>query len=549
MWYQSFKGLVSLKVELYLGSALILGISIYLVLAKVSIGLSMGGLPVSDASGWSSCARSLGLYGVWPANDQQWCFRRPIYPILNSVFFRFFQDSTSILIIWNIFFAMSVFIFWRLMLNIFGRLTSLILVALITFLWVRQGATQFMSEQAGIVFGLLAAYFFWKYLQTHLLLDGYTSLLFISISQVIRPGNISILLFLPALLYFYSQERKKIWIFYFYSASFLPFAIVKFVSWFRGLSNFMSSENSWATLYGLSKNNSGWDSAYSDLGSPQISGEVFWTRVRSATLENIFENPLSLVLSIKNNSIDLLLNLPDRFLDINLGEESSKLILFMTLLIVVNRFLHIRSQENQRQLKSLFVLALILLGSEVFVYSIVLLSDPVRTMSTTFPLMLTLFASLFASANLSNSNKATISPLKKKIVVIKASSIPVIFLLILTIAMSTFGINSSLQIESKNCVGETSSKLLLKEVPLTITSEIRTPIREFWWQEYVSRLPDGLLLQGIVVNKNLELIHENLFFPGLSELPRNRDYLCVNKTNMYNDLLSPLSFYSAEFTE
>ena len=44
MRYRSFKYLVSLKVEPYFGSALVLGISIYLVLAKVSIGLSMGGM-------------------------------------------------------------------------------------------------------------------------------------------------------------------------------------------------------------------------------------------------------------------------------------------------------------------------------------------------------------------------------------------------------------------------------------------------------------------------------------------------------------------------
>ncbi len=514
------------------------------IIKKSTIGLSMAGLPVSDASGWSACSKALGFFGVWPESDQRWCFRRPLYPAVNGIIFRILRSSELVMLTWSAIFCVLLYFLLREIKNTLGLIPASIVGILLGNLWLKYAATQVMSEQLGLTLGVFTAYLFLRYYVTK---EFNSALLMVSVystSQVARPGNL-VLIFVLVVFSFLTSKVFNIARFLFLSLSaLLPFLIVKIFAQLHNLKNFMSSENSWATLYGLSKDNSSWNTAYTDFRMSSLNEEGFWRSVKDASVRNILADPIEFIFRIIQNSLQVVARVPSRisstlsnnYLDAIFAVASSFALLFILLWVVRKRDLRI--------MMTTFFLCLILVV-ELFTYGIVLKSDAYRTMSTSFPLILVTILILlwlpFRYRKVQQSNYESFSNLR---------SISIILIMPLTVAIS-FGLATSTIMTNekpvgiKSCYKQGGEVLLSSKSNFVQTKDVPTSSKIYWWQTPISDLPIGILVEGIFLSSQNSIFHKNLYFQGLDESIFEQELLCIDFNLNFSKQLEVISFSAA----
>lgn len=551
MPYSAFVGKIKKTISTVDGITLIasLGLFFYcfrLITSKSTVGLSMAGLPVSDASIWSACARSLGFFGEWPANDQRWCFRRPLFPAVNSIFFKFLGSTEEVLIAWNLIFCLALYFLVRQLRHSLGKIASIIIFILIARLWINQAAGQVMSEQLGMTLGVLSTYYFWKFISTRKLNYAILTIAIYSTSQVARPGNL-LLIFL-IVIFFISilklttlKEVLAILI-----STVMPFIAVKLFAIQNNLNEFMTSENTWATLYGLSKDNSTWTSAYDDFSGLGLTENEFWGEVKSSALRNILENPFKTIKFIVQNMYAALVDLPNKLSQNLFDARLAKILLILTItsltLLLIKIFLN---KTGPSKLLLLFFYLIMIL--EITTYGIVLKSDYLRAMSSSFPLFISILAyCIVIYVRPLAISKVDVWKKEKKNFLFSISVMPVSVLFVFQIATSTF---MTEKIENPNnlCSLSKQELLLASKSDFVMTDSISTIPLKYWWQEQIGQLPKGILVQGLIQTKFDEIVHKNLYIEGLDLAAMNARTICFTETYQFEDLLSPIGFISVKF--
>jgi hypothetical protein len=399
-----------------------------------------------------------------------------------------------------------------------------------------------MSEQLGLILGLTGTIFFWKYILNRKNVTlGTLSAVFLFLAVLVRPGNLFMFMF-PIFLILL-DARNHIWRALLKVS--LPlvsiFAIVLGYSRIFAGNDFLNGGNSWGTIYGLMKNNSSYDVAYTDFYSAGMSESVFWSVVRENSINLIQSHPGTFFLNILSNGYDFYSLYFFRIFSINYPSQNAMHLLNIAIvLILVLSIARLRNNFNSN-LDFKFLLGIALLfASEFFFYGISLLSDPVRAMSSSAILFISvLFVVVFPlkSVQLKGQKKLELK------MVSSSNLIPYIPVLSLASLLLFHPVGSgSTTVLSRMCpIG--SESIVREGLIIRKTHEIKNLARRYWWYDVVEKVPDGLYLQGFTINKLNQPVSKNYFIIGEVRLP-NEGKICIKPSSVYEAELQKISFKS-----
>jgi hypothetical protein len=284
-------------------------LSIALIFAGWNQGITHGFslssyLPMNDALGYQSCAASLAVSGKG-SYFEPWCTWRAIYPSMLATFLSVTGWYGQIaLILQAVLTSLAILAISIQIARIMGWLTALMAMFLIgAFAW-RYVYWQYMTEVAGLLFGLIGSAILLRFASTkrnELFLVG---IALISIGMSARAGA---LLILPAIvIWHFFMMSNNLWKRRVLSTVFACIAVSVgpllqlCVLLSIGQDPEKSGGNFSVVLYGLSRGSRDWTQAYKDF--PDLFPDSFWSaektafhKVYNVAIENIFANPLTFI--------------------------------------------------------------------------------------------------------------------------------------------------------------------------------------------------------------------------------------------------------------
>ena len=363
----------------FLSSFLPIAETIYLLSGRFSFYTFLNGIPITDSKVWFGCIKGLAYNGSWPVESEDWCLRRPFYPLVASQIYKVVPSLDVYFIFCSTIFTLILLFAVTQIRKVCGDFAGWITILGSSALWFVYGATQTLSEQAGITLGTLGLGFFMRYIHANQNSNLYLGSIFFLIAQLTRPGNVFSYMVPFLILVLFGNQRMRVLV-RLIAFSYLPLVIlVVSVRKFMGIPNFMHSGNTWATIYGLQFDNQSWAASYSILPK-DISGEIaIWDFIKQRTLQDIAENPLNIPTSILNNAWNI-----TNFWPLNPPIFLVLFVLFTYCIIFV--------YKNSILQAKFLVLVILALISELITYGISYNSDPIRTMSTTLIFSATIIA-------------------------------------------------------------------------------------------------------------------------------------------------------------
>jgi hypothetical protein len=410
-----------------------------------------------------------------------------------------------------------------------------------------------MSEQMGLILGLIGTIFFWRFIsQPKSLAYGFLSLNTLVLAELVRPGNLLVPL-VPAItiLFQYRDQILKQLFRIILSISSIYLAIFSYASIFAS-KGFMTGGNSWGTIYGLIKNNSSYDVAYVDLYQSGLSENDFWGLVRTNSIAMIKDEPFTFLKNIFSNGYEFYSLYFFRILGLNYPSSNAKLIL--NLLICVILFVSInkvrKNVNSFLDLKAVTVFIFLFLTEFCF-YGISLYSDPVRAMSTSAIFFLSyLFILVFPAKVKRRSSPTKVKRKSKKghevvavkIIPIQWSLAPT-FLLILIMALTPIGLSKAAKISPSCELG--NEKIETNAVIIRKKSEIKNFVKDYWWLDPISKMPPGIFIEGFTYVKYNKIESRSLYVIGSPRIPKN-GAICIAYSDEKSGVLENISFKSAK---
>jgi hypothetical protein len=490
---------------------------------KPSTALSMGGMQVSDANGWNACIKSIAIFSEFPVGANDWCLRRPLYPLIAGFEFQLFQ-STATLLVFNSFLFGLVSVWSYIHVRHFlGRFLGLFLLGYQWIYWERFASTQTMTESFGLILGTIALGFVCKEFKIQSFQNIAYLATTISFINLVRPGNLLVYI-LPFLLLLgtrYSKSRIQLTLFLVAVIS-IPHIFIRLVAKLVGINNFLHGGNSWATLYGLIVGNQDWTAAYSISGAKNVANEIeLWNLVREASLKSLSENPFDLVFNTLANVTYFLTKQVPFFPTTSVFSYIPRFVyLFLMLFFAWKLFMFSKKKTVAIQVRLVVVVTIC---STFLFYGILLKSDPFRALSSTqalflFLCLLTLSKTRKIEKDKKFSKTKELHCLPKGVV---SSTIPTLFCIVL-IVISFKQFDSPMLVPRNNCAVEGEFEIVDGTLEYKNVSEIELPGR-YWWEDVISKLPNGYLIQGLSVGAGREVLQINLFIPG--EVPLSSSIL------------------------
>ncbi len=517
-------------------------IFLFLLINSTSIGLSMSGMPVSDANGWASCIRSLVEYGSWPASDESWCYRRPLYPIIAQIIFFSAGNITIFLLLVNIFFCIAQFYFLKTLGEITTHVGLIIAWVFTSFYWFNFASTQIMSEQLGLILGISGSTFFWKYISDpNNLTYGLISVNLFILGTLVRPGNLLVML-VPVFAILLNAQGRLLQAFLklVVSASAIPLAIFTYISFFARRS-FMSGENSWGTIYGLVKNNSSYHVAYVDLYRPGMPENEFWGIVKESSISMIKDDPLNLFRNIFINGNEFFSSYLFRVFGLENISTEAKLILNLTifLMFLYSFYTAFKKRLSLHEIRLLVILFCFFISEFIF-YGISMYSDPVRAMSTSAILFISFFIVITfrkVTEPVSTQEKASRKLIPTRF---RWSFVPAVFLT-LSLALTPIGNYSPTRSQYSCSSGmekvDTAGMIIRQKV------EIKNSIKDYWWISVLKDLPSGVFIQAFTASGSNQPESRSVFIVGNPFIPTS-GALCITYSEEYNGVLEKIGFRS-----
>ena len=519
--------------------------TLYLILSRSSFYTYMNGIPVTDSKAWFGCIKSLAYTNSWPVESEDWCLRRPLYPLIASRVFKIIPNLDLYFLFFSLIYSRTLLFAVRHVLRLCGNLSAWVAVFGAAFLWFVYGATQTLSEQVGLILGTLGMAYFFKYLLNFELRTLYFGTYFFCIAQSARPGNAFSYLF-PVLFILLIEKRKYLGLAKISLYCYLPLIISVFA--IRRIFNtpdFMHSGNSWATIYGLQFDNQPWTASYEALPKG-ISGEIqIWEYIKNLTLNDIRDNPFNIPISILKN----LANIVD-FGPLNLMSFS---ILVMVLIISI-----IYGYKRNILPVRLILLVVIVPITELLTFGISYFSEPIRTMSTTLifsAVLLSLpisaiFRYLWLGSRTTIRNVMELPPVASS-----NNKFPLILLVAFILAIYPIGKPSSpnsflIPINNQRCSIEiTINDYPSKYIQQQDLNRIEGKYGE-WWSPLIRQLNKGSFVLITSVDSSGRTHDSSVYLENkpVGSLMRG-DVICVTNFNDENQVLSSLGFNRAFILE
>lgn len=519
--------------------------TLYIILSRTSFYTYMNGIPISDSKGWFGCIKSLAYTESWPVESEDWCLRRPLYPLIASRVFKIAPNLDLFFLSFSLIYSLTLFFAVRQVLRLCGNLSGWVAVFGAASLWFVYGATQTLSEQVGLILGTLGMAYFFKYLINFELKTLYIGTYFFCIAQSARPGNAFSYLF-PILFIILIEKRKYIGLAKLSLYCYLPLIISVFaIRRIFNTPNFMHSGNSWATIYGLQFDNQPWTASYEALPKG-ISSEIqIWEYIKNLTLNDIQDNPFNIPVSILKN----LANIVD-FGPLNAMSFSILMMVLITSIIYVYK-------RNILPLR-LILLVVIVPITELLTFGISYFSEPIRTMSTTLifsAVLLSLpisviFRYLWLGSRTTISNVMELPPIASS-----NTKFPLILLAAFILGIYPIGKPSSpnsflIPINNQRC----SIEITMNDYPSKYIQQqdLNKIVGKYgeWWSPLIRQLNNGSFLLIASVDSSGRTHDSSVYLEDkpVGSLKRG-DVICVASYNDDNKILSSLGFNRAFILE
>jgi hypothetical protein len=497
----------------------------YWLVLKKSSANSMSGLPWSDAAGWNSCILSLSKFGMLPTGGvDEFCLRRPIYPFILSPL-RIISNNAEVtnLILVIIFVIASAFFLHSL--NRLGTPFLGICIYLIAFFkWLDYGQGQFLTESVGLIFALMAANYMVRFTKSLELTDFLGFLFYLVVVDLIRPSD-AFIKFLVALFFLLVAKGWRVKLKGLLGATCLILLLpnlLKVLAQAKGFDNFLNKGNSWSIIYGLVNGNQPY--TYSDSirkNYPNLSESEFWNVLKEDSLNKIWNDPMSLFGPVLDNFAPLIANLNSIIFTNYVSSITEKfngifVLLFITCIFIITSSLFINAinlnaknfifnKFNQQQF-----LAFLIFSSTLFSYLITYRNDVHRTNSTS---VVYGFGALFLA--ISNYKYRTREYKHPRIIVQNLTSrftsfSMIVQIIVLSTVISTVDIGKN---DPKSLNMKCDQKGDIYLLPGTTSIKQTTNIElnpNFYWSTPLSRLPSGLLIQGLYL-ENSEIRYINIY--------------------------------------
>jgi hypothetical protein len=505
----------------------------------------MNGIPISDSKGWFGCIKSLAFTNSWPVGSEDWCLRRPLYPLIASRVFNIVPNLDFYFLSFSMVYSITLFYTVKQTRRLGGNLSGWVAIFGAVSLWFVYGATQTLSEQVGLIFGTLGMAFFFKYLLNFELRTLYFGTFFFCVGQSARPGNAFSYLF-PILFIILIEKRKYIGLAKLSLYCYLPLIISVFaIRRIFNAPNFMHSGNSWATIYGLQFGNKPWTASY-EVVPKGITGEIqIWEYIKDLTLKDIEVHPLNIPISILKNLANIV-----NFGPLNLISFS----ILMMVLIISIIYVYKRNIIPFR----LILLVVIVATTELLTFGISYFSEPIRTMSTTL-----IFSAVLLSLPISASlrylwlgSRTTIRNVMEVPQVASSKTKSLLILLVAFIlAIYPIGKPSSpntflIPINNPRCSIEiTINEYPSKYIQQQDLNNIEGKFGE-WWSPLVRQLNNGSFVLITSVD-SLGRTHDSSIYleNNLVGSLRRGDIICVANVTDENHILPSLGFSRAFILE
>jgi hypothetical protein len=466
---------------------------------------SLNGVGYKDAANWELCAKSLALYGEFPNNINEWCLRRP----LNSELLATFYKTLGTFVVMNFILALiySITLYWlaQHLNQFFVYTTSLVIIFIQLCLWLFFANNMLLSETFSLILGNFAGIFLLKYLKTYKILYLFVFVVDLTLIQLIRPGNILIILSVTFLFIDYFKRYRFDFV-YLGLALMLPFiylTVPKLVARSFDYSVYLTSGNSWSSFYGLVQNNSTWQEAYARIPSHIGNSEIAINEYLKAESIRLFlDHPLTLFKSLSQNFYEMISTNIPFFLPTNFIVPDT----FQVLIFLVNSiFLLLLSwkvYENSENflLKNFLIFVII---SSLGFYALAWKSEASRALSPTFLVLsisvaLLLRRSNFIKRNLP-SDKLYEPQLRRNYVKLFFFTLLPILLIISSMTYNRLPEKNLSNIIAISACGSDAFRFDPTSISASNINEIRI-IPVFGWAELVRQLPPGVFIQGLTLS-------------------------------------------------
>ena len=510
-----------------------------------------GTIPISDAAGYNSCLRGLSLFGHLPENQTSWCLRRPFYVLLMYPIYSFF-GLKLFLVLQNALWVFSILVLRRSLCLYLSRATILFLTLILMLSWTTFAATQTMTEGLAITISILSLAIFLRHLVSRTFLTAFSSLFLLSLSQILRPGNIFLLIAIGIFLaYNYRLRIIQASILLFASASWTLLTYV--IQILRSDNVFGNSSNFSAVLYGLTVGNRTYAAAYSDFPPGlEISESAYFQQIRSHAFFEMQHNPNVFLESLLKNAFHYCLNLgpfspvsPSIIRELLPIQFSSHFFLGVKVILLISILAFLVARQNLRkallrvdqktageesslQLKGIFLVVTV---SSVLASSLLWADDGFRVLSPNLPWTLTIALMAYQryfSCKVLQVDSVIISDRKRE-------SIAYALILLLFLCGHTIRLNNSLNAESlasvnfPKCNTGGEARLLVHKEALILTTPVYKIPRIFWYSSEIESLNKGVVVSAAFLTNEGKTEDRTLYFElqTVKDLAK-ADFVCID---------------------
>ena len=417
--------------------------------------------------------------------------------------------------------------------------------------WLIFGSTQFMSEQFGLLFQILAILAFLHGINRRkTVLKIFAVHLFI-IGELIRPGDIflPIVIGLVICLEIYFREKHSIYrLFFHVFAFFATYTTLNLIAAASHLKQFMNSGNTWATIYGLTHGNADWTLAQNHFAGQYSTEGQLWSLARKASISQFLADPMKTFQAIFSNFIKIFLSLFQSMLGLSFKPMVSALLCFSFVLFFLKKLFETR-KDSKYQILSLFGGIWIF---ESISYGIVYKSDPFRTMSSSVLIdaLFVLFV-FFRKKEFHFREKYFAGEHTGQLLEKRNEAVVLVFPLFLAILflITPFQSQPLVQIPSDlKCLSEGGNVLLNDGVLVKSGFEIQTEGLISWWPALVRSHKMGFFIEGFSKGLGGSLNSVNLYS---SEDPRSSrgvvKFPCYQLKDRKDSELQALGFQEITF--
>ena len=307
-----------------------------------------------------------------------WCLRRPTYPLIWSIPNVLFNEKTFYLVLFNQLIFSFAFAAFLKSIKIYFNLGRIQIILVFTIVII-SAINDFFSlgpELFALSVSLFATRHLVKTLLTKKITDALLFGLLTVLAYELRPGNPLFVLFvLIACLILIGNYSKVHTIFnkillnsFFITVITIPYTVPRLIMNLLNQNNAFHGGNLWGTIYGLTlKNYSGigYDAAYENLTSlcKKCSEVDFWNFVKEQTITNFKADPAStlnhvyfnFINQFKKGLFESTFDFQSIFFDVNLGKSSglflSIILILFNLAVLLIVLLRLRVKNFQRGIK------------------------------------------------------------------------------------------------------------------------------------------------------------------------------------------------------